>query len=131
MTSEEPYGREGLTQNDLVEGLANPSHPAPLMVVFEGFLGTSLREGYRRLYLTDALDYCIEFKQDDEEAKVSIPKGESGLGLDFTKVWIKPEATIELIVSTRSSEASDILAILYEARGHGHRARRRHGHRAH
>ena len=117
MTSEEPYGQEGLTQNDFVENvLADPSQLEDPAVVYQGFLGRSLREGYSRLYLTDALDYCIEYKQCDIKDYVSIPKEQSDLGLDSTKVWIKLDATIELIFRTRPSEASDILANSPEAR---------------
>ena len=49
----------------------------------KAFLGTSLREGYRRLYLTDALDYCIEFKQDDEEARSIDTEGRVWSGTRF------------------------------------------------
>jgi hypothetical protein len=91
----EEFGTEGLQEDAFVEGLIHdPTQPAPPFGVFEGLLGKSPRRGYWRLYLDIELTRYLEFKEEDVLASATIPKKQSRLGLEGTKLWLKRDATI-------------------------------------
>jgi len=99
-----------LKENAFVEKLIpDPSKPAPAVAIFEGLLGRSADEAYWRLYFTTELNSYVEFKQDDVLSGLSIPKEQSRLGVESTKVWIRRDATIAFFQS-QSAQAGEVSA---------------------
>jgi|SRR5215216_1556876 len=95
MASNAESGTEGLQEDAFVKELIHdPTQPTPPFGVFEGLLGKSPRRGYWRLYLDSELTRSLEFKEEDILAAITIPKEQSQLGLEGTKLWLKRDATI-------------------------------------
>src|SRR5215207_11731795 len=115
MTGEGALGQEGFRQNDFVEKvMADPSEDKPPMTVFEGLLGKSTTSGHWRLYFGSELDLYLEFQEDGVKIE-TIPKELSGLGFDLQKVWMSPNAEIEVICRSRTLQArmtAELLDIL-------------------
>ena len=63
-------------------------------MAIEGLLGKSTREEYWRLYFSSEVNDYIEFKEGDVLASESIPKEQSRLGLESTKVWLNRNAMV-------------------------------------
>jgi hypothetical protein len=110
MVSEAGYATEGLRQDAFVEKVTpDPTQPVQPMAVLEGLLGRSCWEGYWRLYLTDKLNGYLEFKEGDVLNSESIPKEQSKLGLESTRIWLRRDAEI-VRVRSRRGRASDFMA---------------------
>lgn len=63
-----------------------------------GLLGDSDRSGRRRLYLTTALDYFVEFRTSDVVAVASVPPEEPPfVGLDATRVTLDTGAALDWV----------------------------------
>jgi hypothetical protein len=88
---------EELSQDPLVERLRpEPSEPPQPVKVLVGFSGESDKEGYWRVYYTRELDSYAEFRQEDVVYSEQIPPDQSPfVGLDATRISVKPDAVIE------------------------------------
>lgn len=84
--------RSALKQDALVERLApDPAAPADV-VVLSGFVGTSARPGYWRLYLTADLAQYVEIADADIVHHQPIADTQSTVG--GTTLWVRRSATL-------------------------------------
>lgn len=110
MVSESGYNTESLRQDAFVEkAMPSPTQPGQARAVLEGLLGRSCYEGYWRLYLTSKLGVYLEFKEGDVLDSESVPREQSRLGLESTRIWLRRDAEI-VRVRTRSGRASEFVA---------------------
>jgi hypothetical protein len=110
MVSEAGYNTEGLRQDAFVEKfMPDPTQPVQPMAVLEGLLGRSCWEGYWRLYPTSKLNVYLEFKEEDVLNSESVPKEQSRLRLESTRIWLRRDAEI-VRVRTRLGRASEFMA---------------------
>ncbi|MEV4937357.1 hypothetical protein [Streptomyces zaomyceticus] len=89
-------------QDPLVERLRpDPSRPPESGLTVNGLLGDSDRPSHRRLYLTKALDYFIEFAISDVLDTSRIPSDKAPfLGTESTTVTLKKGAHIDCTRTT-------------------------------
>lgn len=94
--SEVPRGPEDLEPDPIVEKLVSgPSEPAEPMLVLEGLLGPSARDGYLRLYRTQDLTDYAEFREVDVFHRERVTKEQRPFeGLESTKLWIRRSAQV-------------------------------------
>jgi hypothetical protein len=94
---EERREPEDLGQDPFVERLRpDPSEPPERVRIFEGLLGDSDREGYRRLYFTRELNHYAEFRTEDVIFTEPIPADQSPFfGQQATRVGIRRDANVE------------------------------------
>jgi hypothetical protein len=99
----------GRPQDPLVERLRpDPSEPPQPVIVLEGLLGDSDREGYRRLYLTRALDYYAEFRAADVIDIATIePDQPPFLGETASRVTLPRDAPIDFTRSVPARAADE------------------------
>jgi hypothetical protein len=82
-----------LAASPVVEALVpDPAQPPSDAMVIQGLLGRSDKEGYWRIYYSSDLKTYAEFRAEDALYSEPIPKEESALGLEVTRVWLKQEA---------------------------------------
>jgi hypothetical protein len=104
-------GTKSLQENALVKELIHdPTQPSPPFAVFEGLLGKSPRGGYWRLYLDSECTRSLEFKEEDVLASETIPKEQSQLGLEGTKLWLKRDAAIAHTI-TQQKKAGEFFEV--------------------
>lgn len=85
-------------EDDIVRALVPDPARLPDVILLVGFLGESLREGRRRLYLTPEFSDYVEFHSDDLAHSKTLD-GEAD-PLSVTAVWLRREANL---LRTRSS----------------------------
>lgn len=86
----------------------DPSDPARSVIAFSGLLGDSDRPGYRRLYLSKALNYYAEVRSIDIVHVDSIPPDVPPFeGLRATRITMERSAPIDYVWSGNSAELGD------------------------
>jgi hypothetical protein len=102
-------GAADRAQDPLVARLRpNPSDPPQPVIVLEGLLGDSDREGYRRLYLTRQLDYYAEFRAADVIDIQAIEADQPPfIGEPASRVTLPRDATIDYTRTTTARELDE------------------------
>jgi len=92
-------GIEGRPPDPFVAARINdPATPAAATFQLAGLLGDSDRDGLRRLYLNTALDYYVEFRNEDVVTVESVaPDQPPFVGLDATRISLKRDAQVEYV----------------------------------
>jgi hypothetical protein len=100
--ADDPHGpgSDELHEDPLVTQLVSDPTRLPKLSVLEGWVGRSLREGYRRLYITPTFDSYVEFAASD----VVYHKAATG-DLGGTIVWLRDEATVDLLLGDGDTRA--------------------------
>lgn len=96
-------------QDPRVEQLRpDPSEPPPRSRSLSGLWGDSDRPGFRRLYLTSALDVYAEFRVEDVVATTDIPADQRPfLGEQSTRVELRHDAPVDITRSRRVGDVDD------------------------
>ena len=85
----------------------DPAAAPERVVRLRGFFGESDRDGFRRLYFTNDLDFYAEFRTDDVVEVVEIPPDRQPFaGEQATEVSIRQDATVEF-TRTRTAKPPD------------------------
>ena len=91
--ADEQSGHETVAApNVLIEELAGDSVEPPPLVVLSGYLGTSTRGGYHRLYLTLDLSEYVEIPVDQIVRSERLEGEPSSAGA--TILWVNPQARL-------------------------------------
>lgn len=99
----------GKKQDPRVEQLRpDPSAPPPRSRSLSGLWGDSDRPGFRRLYLSSALDTYAEFRVEDVLATAEIAPDQSPFfGEQSTKVELRHDAPVDFTVSRRVGDVDE------------------------
>ena len=110
---------DSFNQHPYVDGVRPDPAAAPSDVIeLVGFAGNSSRPGYRRIYLTLALDYYAEFASGDLLYSTQVPADASPFpGHEVIAATVRRDATIDYTWTSHGQRmADDDLDVRLEAR---------------
>ncbi len=88
-----PGARKSLNEDELVKKLVPDPSQVPSVRCLAGFMGSSTKAGYKRLYLTPELNEYVEFRTEDVVHTQSVATDRNPLG--GSVVWLKRDAEIQ------------------------------------